>query len=321
MKNSCSGQIVRAHTVSRAASLSKIARSSHVYQLSLNLYSPDEQGLFTYKLEGINRASTFSGFCGVHDGDIFKPIDGNFLGSAEQCFLLAYRALSRELFTKSSASDLLSNSGDLDSGRDVSQQFNIQRFFSGLETGMSLGLRDVKSHKSAFDQMLTERDFSPLRYYIVDLQSPPEIMGACGFFPIYDFSGHQVQEIADPNKISDAIFYSSIASGEQGAVVFSWHEDSDSACIPFVLSLDKFSNDELPHALVRMFFDTPENFYLSPDWYESLQERDRQALVHRIKNWGDPTEPINRRSLLDDGIRAVDWLVIGRRTNIEENRA
>ncbi|MCH8988994.1 MAG: SEC-C domain-containing protein [Chloroflexi bacterium] len=318
MKNQCSGQIVKAHTVSRAACLSKIARYGHVYQIKVGLFGSDlPDGPAAYDLVGMNQASTFSGFCSHHDGTIFRIIDTEeFKATAEQCFLLAYRAVSYEVFTKISAMDLLSSSGDLDSGREVSEQVRIQNLFSWMQSGTSQGLTDINSHKAKFDEMLLEKDFAALRYYVINLQTPPDIMCASGYFPIYDFSGQQVQELGVPDKVPDVIFFSSIASESKGAVVFSWHKDSDKACMPFISSLDHLTDGELPHALVRWFFDTSENLYLSPDWFESLREPDQQSLIRRINVAGDPFKPFDSKSLLDDGVRAVKWAVTGRQSNL-----
>lgn len=50
---------------------------------------------------GVNSASTFTGFCHGHDSSTFAAIDQPITTlSEEQVFLLAYRTLCRELYTK-----------------------------------------------------------------------------------------------------------------------------------------------------------------------------------------------------------------------------
>ena len=141
MKNACSGQIVRAHSVSRAACLTKIARSEHVYQIKPDLFSETRDEIANYKLVGINQASTFTGFCGRHDGEIFRSIDREeFVASSERCFLIAYRAAAHEVFKKMSSMDLLANSGGLDSGRESSEPRKFQAWQSTTSSGTSKGL-------------------------------------------------------------------------------------------------------------------------------------------------------------------------------------
>ena len=164
--------------------------------------------------------------------------------------------------------------------------------------------------------MLVQEDFSEMRYYVIELRELPDIMCSSGFFPVYDFSGQQIQDIGDSSKTSDAIFFASIASNTKGVVVFSCHKSSDNTCIQFMRSLDKFTDSELPHALVRFFFNATENLCLSPQWYESLDETVRSALVNRINDWGNPFEPTAPKSLMDDGIEAVDWVVTAREKHL-----
>ena len=134
-KNECVGQIVQAHTVSKSGSLRRIARKGHVYSLKPILGSPNRsigQSLFTPRLQGINSASTFSGFCTRHDDLIFTPIEKRaFTGTPEQCFLLGYRAVAGELYAKRAALENLDLFQDLDRGRPVEEQVLLQSEKSG----------------------------------------------------------------------------------------------------------------------------------------------------------------------------------------------
>ena len=85
----CSKQISKAHTVPKSGSLRKIARKGLVYAFVPSLENlKKNNGVFVPELIGINKASTFSGFCSYHDGVIFSPVEQKpFVGSPEQCFL------------------------------------------------------------------------------------------------------------------------------------------------------------------------------------------------------------------------------------------
>jgi hypothetical protein len=51
-----------------------------------------------FKPEGIKKFSTFTGFCGVHDKNIFQPIeDVTFTETDEQKYIYAYRSVTKEL--------------------------------------------------------------------------------------------------------------------------------------------------------------------------------------------------------------------------------
>ena len=100
-KHNCSAKIVKAHTVPQA-SLSRIAIDGHVLSFLPNATNLEKYGAaLPPQRRGIRLASTFTGFCAKHDDSVFAPLEKvPFTGTSEQCFLLAYRALARELYLK-----------------------------------------------------------------------------------------------------------------------------------------------------------------------------------------------------------------------------
>jgi hypothetical protein len=64
----CKGRIVKAHSLQRSGSLSRLAVNGHVYGLNAK-GMPDARGVFPFTLLGLNRASTFTGFCQRHDAE------------------------------------------------------------------------------------------------------------------------------------------------------------------------------------------------------------------------------------------------------------
>jgi len=101
-KIGCSGKIVAAHSIQRGKILSAIAEGSEgkVYHLGLMPTDDMAEMVPEFKLEGIKKFSTFSGFCGGHDKAIFQPIeDVPFIATAKQKNIYAYRAAAKELHT------------------------------------------------------------------------------------------------------------------------------------------------------------------------------------------------------------------------------
>jgi hypothetical protein len=82
MKVNCSGSIIRAHTVPKSGSLRQIARDGHVYSFIPSLENLIKyQGRLHPELVGINKASTFTGFCSEHDNTIFSKVE------KDRCYL------------------------------------------------------------------------------------------------------------------------------------------------------------------------------------------------------------------------------------------
>ncbi|TPQ25920.1 hypothetical protein, partial [Methylomonas koyamae] len=98
-------EIISAHSIQKKGQLSLIAEDGHVYRLSTDQAILQRTGgVPDFKKVGVNRASTFLGFCKHHDNKLFERIDNFSLGPAkEQIALYAYRCLCREYFVKENA--------------------------------------------------------------------------------------------------------------------------------------------------------------------------------------------------------------------------
>lgn len=100
----CTAQkAIRAHSVSRRRHLNVIAREGHVYWTHFDPVKFDPLGDRELVLEGANKATTFRGFCEVHD-KIFTPIDtGPSSFEPEELCLHAYRTSCAEVWWKHAA--------------------------------------------------------------------------------------------------------------------------------------------------------------------------------------------------------------------------
>lgn len=310
-KAGCSGQIIKAHTVSRSSSLSKIARHGHVYAFVPTIENLERSaGVLKPQLVGIRLASTFTGFCSAHDNSIFAPIEKRpFVATQEQCFLLAYRAFAREVFTKralASNSDVLRSA---DRGRPRDAQVMIQQFAAAAEMGSAAGLRDNDYRKSQFDRILTSQDFQSVRAYVIELQSAPPVMCSGGFCPEQDFDGNQLQDLGDLARIPELVTISSFHGGNHGFVVLSWIADDERAARALVASLARTPDSKLGDALLRLAFEFCENVHMQPPWWEQLTPASQTALVCRMAASANPFQGRMNGCLADDGMTSSPWSV------------
>jgi len=99
----CSGKIIQAHSIQRGKILASIAdgggeSEGKVYHLGFAPAEDMQSMQPEFKLQGIKKFSTFTGFCGGHDKAIFQPIeDVAFTATAKQQDIYAYRATAKEL--------------------------------------------------------------------------------------------------------------------------------------------------------------------------------------------------------------------------------
>ncbi len=145
-------EIIKAHSIQKNKSLSAIAQHGHVYKISSDIGSLKmNKGRLTYKKYGINKVSTFFGFCKNHDNELFEPIDNELLIPTDQQILLySYRSLCRELFVSENALELVKNKLENGVNQDA-----IKKMFSGYVTGKSFGLKNLNRHKLEYDKSLS----------------------------------------------------------------------------------------------------------------------------------------------------------------------
>lgn len=283
----CSGKIIKAHTVSKSSSLKAIAKNGHVLRISI-----ESNGNISPKIKlgeiGINNASTFSGFCSNHDKKLFSPIeDQEFKAIPLHCFLVAYRGLSKELFSKIYASRAFEFMKTLDKGKSFLQQVAIQDLSTSLGTSNSLTLGDLNYIKSKLDAMLISNDYSNLNNAVFTLDAPPPIMGSAVVAPTFDFNGHKAQNISSTSSnVPDYIAINAFASEGKGFIVLSWLPEHFRTCNKLIKQfLDKkLTSDSLAAFMILLI----ENFYVSPNWWLSL-ENDTKALIKKMYSQGIDT--------------------------------
>ncbi len=313
-QNECKGPISRAHTVPKSGSLEQIARNGHVYSFDP---SPENlrknQGKLVPKLFGIQKASTFTGFCAHHDSAIFAPLEQQpFCGTPEQCFLLGYRALVREFYTKRAANRLRGLYRDMDKGKTFAEQVQIQSMAQLHNIGLEAALRDTDHYKSLYDGLLESQEYKTVQAYIIEFETAPPVMCSGAVYPEQDFGGVELQDVADIRNTPDLLCFTSFHGGERGAVAFSWLAESDRTCRAFVESLKAIPDEFVTAALLRFFFTHCENVHMEPDWWKSLSDETRNAVIERIAVSADPIKARPKAVLADDGVAYESWLIVSR---------
>lgn len=314
LKNECRGNIVRAHSVSKSMNLKKIERSGHVYAFIPSFENLTRNyGVLRPELYGINKASTFTGFCAYHDKQLFSPLeDQEFVGSKEQCFLLAYRAQTREYFTKKSSANLMGFMMRADRGKSLPEQLEIQSMVSAHALGTEAGVRDVTIYKKKFDAILTTKNFRNINAFLLNFKKTPSVFCSAGIFPECDFQGNHLQDLFDLKTTPDLLTFSTIATRNGGAVVFSWINDNNSKgnCEIFINSLKMIKSENITSSLVRFFFEFCENVFMEPTWWESLDKPKQDSLCNRITSAASLLEERNAECLRSDDLIFDDWELI-----------
>lgn len=311
----CRGGIVRAHTVQRSGGLSRIARDGHVYRFASDLLALDKNnGTFPVTPVGVKQATTFTGFCALHDAATFRPLETQpFVASPEQVFLLGYRAVCRELYTKRWEAAVVPSHREADRGLAPLLQRAHQAHVDRLAFSMNAGLTDVEHTKAAYDDALLRGDFSRVSAYVLHFDRTPDVLCSGGCLLEADFAGNPLQReaLSDPAARPAETSLSILPTDTGGAAVFCWlgHTEAGAA---FTRSLDALADDGVGHAVVRFVFEFLENKVMAPSWWDGLPEAARQALTQRMMTALNPFVEREPTCLLDDGVRAVNWRVTAR---------
>jgi hypothetical protein len=265
------------------------------------------------RLVGINKASTFTGFCSKHDTAIFASLEAEpFAATPEQCFLLGYRAFCREFFIKKSLSSLREHSRLQDCGKPVHRQAAIQNFNAAFELGRSLAIQDLVSRKSVFDRYLVNRTFHNVRAYVIEFSHVPPVMCSGAFYPVEDFGGNNLQDLTDLSRSAHLMTVTSFRGGSNGLVVLSWLQEDDPVCLRFVQSLRAIPDSRITDALLRLFFQHVENIYMKPQWWETLSDATREKCMSSFQGAAEPMESYPAGYLRDDGCSVDVWTVVRR---------
>lgn len=288
LKTECTKKIIKAHTVSKSSNLKQISKDGHVLGFKANVMELDKnKGKFPVEKIGINNASIINGFCSKHDKELFSVIeDEEFVFSDEQIFMLAYRAIARELYLKYGSTENNKNMKEYDKGQPKEIQLMIQMLSNHMTEGTDLAVRDLEKLKSMYDKKLVEKNFSSVKYYCILINSVPEIMSSAGWTPELDFNDNKLVDFSDKDVNFNSLTVSTIAlKGDKGAIVFAWLEEMDSKpCYDFIKSFNDISDDYKDSAILKWLFECNENIYWSEDWWNSIKLDKQNELINSMMN-------------------------------------
>lgn len=303
LKKDCTNKIIRAHTISKSASLKAISVKGHVMGLNPNLSGlMSSGGAFELTQIGINKASTVTGFCSKHDNELFSPIEDNkFSASKQQLFLLAYRPLVRELYAKESQQQIAELFKQSDKGKGIINQIEIQNTAGSFAQGVSLGIRDLSYIKSKLDNMLIKNSFDELEHHIFELSEAPCIVSSASIAPEVDFEGNVIQSLGFNIAMPSYMIFNLVSFDGKGFFILSWLKEHSILVELFTNSLIKNNLDRLGDLIVGFLYSFCENVFASPEWWEKLDKPSKDKIIerthHGISLFGN--RPNN--CLVDDG--------------------
>jgi hypothetical protein len=228
---------------------------------------------------GWKNASTIPGFCGIHDCTAFAALEqAPFEISHEQCFLLGYRALCHEIFSKRSAASTYSVSRDLvDRGMMPQDQEIAQQLLSGFNQGLLKGLEDLAPVKAELDRALLAHNWGATSVIAIEFDGPLCLASTGTITPDFDLDGNRLQLLHDTSTPIEWLSIAVDVTSTGGAVVFSFLRGANKPR-RFLNSLLRRSPEHIVQLLPQILFFYLENTYFSDTWWSGLSPEDQSHL-------------------------------------------
>lgn len=257
----CNEKAIRSHTIQRSGKVNAIAENGKVYTCNNKLGHLLKKD-WDFNLVGVGEATTFYGFCSEHDNNVFQPVEKHkWTGSVHQAFLLAYRELCRDL-----------------RGKEYCFTTLRKMYPNCIAPDLFLGLREVRSLKQQFDNILIEQTWNDNISFLSFKSACILPYAVCNFFgPLYDITGELVQNQADHNIPFEYMLFNVFPNNDYSIILFVWKNRS-SRIVRFIQKLLSVPADGLINALFFFCLEATDNHILKPSWYDGLVQSMKDKL-------------------------------------------
>jgi hypothetical protein len=267
---SCQAQAIRSHSVQNSRVLDLLVREGHVKALRRKI--DRKKAVIRFENLGRNEATTFTGFCSEHDSRIFRPIDVEIVEPADggQLFLLAYRALAKELHAQ------------MEAAFRIQGGYN-ERVRLGLDNGNEpepIGLLAlewmVKSYstyeyKLHFDDALVSAKFDGILHDVIWINHHSPTVAVCSLFSVDDI----------PNNRDYVRAALNVMPVDKGAsmVVFSYLQPDAGLARAFLSPILKSAGFQQKYLLSKQILNSCENFVVSPEHFDTWSDDKRNTIT------------------------------------------
>ena len=265
----CKATAIRAHSIQNSQVLDLLARDGHVKGLTRRI-DKDNGPIISFDDVGQNQATVFEGFCSEHDSDIFKAIDRNPFCLTEHLFLVAYRAVARELHAQ------MDGAAKIQGTYQKRVQLGIDNSDEPTETGMLAVEHFARSYftylyKCSFDEALVFKKHGAVLHHLIPISHDEPTIAVCSHLALDNLSrnGEAVRLTLNVLPIGRT----------KSAAVFSYLPH-DAA--PVKSALNRILSSEgvyQKYLLSKLALNNCENFVVSPSYFDKWSDAKKQAIT------------------------------------------
>jgi len=266
--------IIRAHNIQNKRILSHIAVNGDVIIIGFDpeKINKDSPGI-DFEKKGKGAVSTFTGLCGKHDNEVFRPIDdkGYKKGDKEQKFLFALRAFLFERYKKEGAVKLLAS---------MVHSYSDTSFFKWALQGNQNAVKYMKYYSKTFTTALAKKDYQTIQSFVAELSNEYLIAVSSAFGLEYDLKGIRIQDISDLSQRLKAIFLTLFPQDGHTYVIFSYLSEDIEVFDNFQKQFQALKESDKLKTLNNLFTGYVENFVISPKIYKQLAVDDKEKFIN-----------------------------------------
>jgi hypothetical protein len=256
--------------------LASIAERGHVYSRRDGRSYEEFDGVL--QLVGTKKASTFPGFCNLHDTNSFIEADNSPSITKDISFLVSYRSLCYEVQMKQAAREALEIAKNYaDRGAHFEEQARNQNDLNREIHLMDVGYREHLRRKVLWDRHIKNNNIDSFSFQVIDIPKKFPMLGSGTFFPEYDFQGRYLQPPGKSVHMFDLLAFNFCSFGSKLAIIFGWME-GEKESERFVESLKEVPAELKSEAIMRFCLDITDNLFVRPSWWDEKTTAEKSEL-------------------------------------------
>lgn len=286
----CSEKIIKAHTIQNSFILDQLENDGHVMMFNYN-----SKEKLTFKPISRNKATTFTGFCNLHDTKIFNKIDfknANQIDqiSSEQIALFHYRTMCFEYWKKLNIIKIherieqATQKEDrtiieeilpiLKTEKNIDWSFFKHPAITGILEGNRLGAQDIYRFFESSKYQIENNKYHLTKGFHLKIDTKIEFALSSFISPVCDFIGNSVNDF-EAKKI-DHMALNIFPHNNKAHIIFSWHKSSKFKTLED--QINDMTVDQQKVQISKFVLAHSENIVFSP----SLTERLTKELNDKI---------------------------------------
>lgn len=292
----CSDVYSASHSISRSGSLRLISERSHVAAIEGDFHfvngSEDYYQSLRIVERSINKASTFYGFCSLHDAKCFPQLDRlDFSDPPLFFWQVMYRAAALEKYRKAIAVDFMEQVRLLDKGTRLPAQRQVQFDANFQKWSHGEGLNNLNVLLKSIEAVRKQQDFDQISYSYFTTDRRLPFAGVGLFQPSMTMNGKALQRV---NLVYRHEWFGSLPQSESVCIAAIPMKSSTLLCLCSLRNharskefIDSIRGDSgsVANLFLGAMMLSIENVFFTPSYLKTLGDRP-MSLLKRLSSLG-----------------------------------